>query len=130
MTDRVLRKIKCKPRLPNRPDGNDQCVVVGDKGGVFVTGSGFSPTPYGGTDAGLQTTFSRYASYALSNQTSDLLSLARISWDAQGRMQAVIVGGTGGTVMHLVPIPAQGDYAFELQARAHARISAASSPVL
>ena len=115
VTNRILRKIKCKPRLPNRQDGNDQCVVVGDDGGVFVTGSGFSPTPYGGTDAGLQTTFTRYSSDALQNTTSDLLTLARVSWDGQGRLQALMVGGTGGTIMHLVPVPAQGDYAFELQ---------------
>lgn len=113
MRNRVLRKIKCRARLPNRPDGNDQCVVVGDHGGVFVTGSGFSPTPYGGTDAGLQTTFSRYAAQALSNQTSNLLSLGRVSWDGQGRLQALMVGGTLGTVLHLVP--SQGDYALELQ---------------
>jgi hypothetical protein len=115
--NRKLRRIKCKTRVPNRLDGNDQCVVVGDDGGVFVTGSGFSPTPYGGTDAGLQTTFTRYASQALSNHTSDLLSLARISWDGQNRLQALMVGGTRGTVLHLVP--SQGDYAFELQVRSH-----------
>lgn len=115
VSNRILHKIKCKPRSANQRDGNDQCVVVGDDGGVFVTGSGFSPTAFGGTDAGLQTTFSRYAAQALSNMTADLLSLARISWDGQGRLQAVMIGGTAGTIMHLVP--SQGDYAFELQVR-------------
>ena len=109
----MLHKIKCKRRNDNQVDGDDKCVVVGDDGGVFVTGSGFSPTPYGSTDAGLQTTFSRYAASALSNQTSNLLSLARINWDGQNRLQALIVGGTLGTVLHLVP--SEGDYAFELQ---------------
>ena len=113
VTNRVLRKIKCKGRVPNRPDGNDQCVVVGDDGGVFVTGASFSPTPFGGTDAGLQTTFTRYAASALQNATADLLTMARISWDGQGRLQALMVGGRSGTVMHLVPY--DGDYAFELQ---------------
>ena len=63
----MLHKIKCKRRNDNQVDGDDKCVVVGDDGGVFVTGSGFSPTAFGSTDAGLQTTFTRYAAAALSS---------------------------------------------------------------
>ena len=113
--DRILRKVKCQGRAAGRPDGNDKCVVVGDDGAVFVTGSGFSPTPYGGTDAGLQTTFTKYASAALANATANLLTMARISWDGGGILQALMVGGTVGTMMHLVPDLEIQDYRFELQ---------------
>jgi hypothetical protein len=113
--NRVLRKIQCKPRLAFRKDGTDQCVVVGDDGGVFVTGTGFSPTDFGRGDDGLQTAFTRYAHSALSNRTSDLLSSSRMSWDqATGRLRALMVGGTSGTVMHLVPVEGE-DYFFDLQ---------------
>ena len=36
-------------------EGRDLCVVVGDEGGVYVTGSGFSPTSTSDTDLGLDT---------------------------------------------------------------------------
>ena len=114
----MLHKIKCKRRNDNQVDGDDKCVVVGDDGGVFVTGSGFSPTAFGSTDAGLQTTFTRYAAAALSNRSTDLLSLGRVRWDGAGRMNAAIVAGTDGRVLHLVPDLGEDgnqDYAFEVQ---------------
>ena len=79
--DRPDANRRCAPRQDNQRDGNDLCVVVGDKGGVYVTGSGFSPTPYGDTDKGLQTFFTRYAAAATQNLTvSDLLTTARLEW--------------------------------------------------
>lgn len=119
VTDRTLHTIKCQRRSDNQRDGNDKCVVVGDRGGVFVTGSGFSPTAFGNTDAGLDPTFSRYAADALANRTDDLLTVGRVRWDGAGRLQAIIIGGTGGAVLHLVPSVGEtgtGDYEFEVQA--------------
>ena len=40
---RTLHKIKCNKRNDNQKEGKDLCIVVGDGGGVYVTGSGFSP---------------------------------------------------------------------------------------
>jgi hypothetical protein len=118
VTNRALRKIKCARRADNQRDGNDRCIVVGDRSGVYVTGSGFSPTAFGDTDAGLQTAFSRYAARALANRTSDFLTVGRVRWDGAGRLQAAIVGGTQGCVLHLVPAlreTGNSDYSFELQ---------------
>lgn len=98
-----------------------------------MTGSGFSPTPFGGTDAGLQTTFTRYAAAALANRTTDLMSLGRIRWDGAGRMQASILGGTDGAMLHLVPSIDEtgiGDYEFEVQVTSHIRPTPAPSLLL
>ena len=52
----TLHKIKCRERTDNQQEGEDLCVVVGDRGGVYVTGSGFSPmSEKGGTELGLDT---------------------------------------------------------------------------
>ena len=57
----TLHKIKCRERNDNQQEGEDLCVVVGDNGGVYVTGSGFSPmSEKGGDDKGLDTVFARY----------------------------------------------------------------------
>ena len=116
VTNRRLRKIKCAERIPKRVDGYDQCVVVGDDGGVFVTQSGFSPTQFGRTEAGLDTSYSRYAALALANSTTtskDLLSLGRLDWHDQKGLNAVMVGGASGTIMHLVQV--EDEYRFEVQ---------------
>ena len=70
------------------------------QGGVYVTGSGFSPTLLGDTDMGLQTTFTRYAAAALTNYSSDMLTTARLSWDG-GRLEAAMVGGTKVTLNYI-----------------------------
>ena len=96
----------------------DLCVVVGDSGGVYVTGSGFSPmSEKGGPDLGLDTGFTRYALAGLANATTNLLTISRITWSG-GRLQAAMIGGTNGTLVHLVPADADtsdADYAFEVQ---------------
>ena len=56
----TLHKIKCRERNDNQQEGEDLCVVVGDNGGVYVTGSGFSPmSEKGGDDKGLDTVLAR-----------------------------------------------------------------------
>ena len=88
---------------------------------MFVTSSSFTPTAAGSqTDEGLQTSYSRYAVAALQNTTTDFLTLGRMSWDNQGALQAVVLSGTNGAILHLIPaeLP-NGDvhFAFDLQAR-------------
>ena len=53
----------------------------------------------------------------LENTTSNLLTVSRITWSG-GRLQSAILGGTNGTIVHLVPADADtsdADYAFEVQ---------------
>lgn len=116
--DIVLHRVKCARRANFAADGNDFCVVVGDSGRLFVTSSGFSPLPTGNTDAGIQTTYSRYAADALQNATTDLLTLGRMSWDNTGALEALLVGGTNGVILHLMPAELPNgdiDFGFRLQ---------------
>lgn len=113
VTDRTLRKITCAQRVDDQLDGTDKCVIVGDRGGFYATSSGFSPA--GGTDLGLQTFFTRYAD-AIKN--TDLYTAARVGYDAGGRLQGAMLGGTNGVVLHLIPntdITANADYEFSIQ---------------
>jgi hypothetical protein len=119
VTSVTLRRIKCARRGNFQADGNDLCVVVGDGGRMFVTSSSFSPMAAGSqTDEGIQTAYSRYAIASLKNTTTDFLTLGRMSWDNAGTLQAVILGGTNGVILHLIPaeLP-NGDvhFAFNLQ---------------
>ena len=124
----VLHRIKCATRPAGvAVDGNDYCVAVGDTGRLFVTSSGFSPVATGNTDYGIQTTYSRYAADALQNTTTNLLTFGRMSWDSTGALQALMVGGENGVIMHLVPaeLPnGDADYAFRLQVHAPAHRTA------
>ena len=52
----------------------------------------------------------------LENTTSNLLTVSRITW-SQGRLQSAMLGGTNGTIAHLVIADAEAsdaDYAFEV----------------
>ncbi len=109
VTDRTLRSIKCVDgddrESSVKYDGSDKCVVTGDRGGFYVTPSGFGPTQQGASDNGLQVEFTRYAVQALSNSTkgSDLLAAGRIKWTFDGRLEAILLAGTNGAMLHLVP---------------------------
>ena len=116
VTDRTLHKIKCKRKNDAR-DGNDMCVVVGDDGGVYVTSTGFSPNSISSNEAkGLYTEFTRHAAFALSNRSSDLLTVSRLVWGGT-QLRTAIVGGTRGTILHLVPNILTGELVFEIQVR-------------
>lgn len=95
------------------------CVVVGDDGGVYVTNTGFSPNAISSNadqrPRGLYTEFTAHAAHATANRSSDLLTIGRIIWDNNNRMQASIVGGTGGVIMHLVPDVFTDDLVYEIQ---------------
>ena len=100
--DRALRAIKCR-RADNAKDGNDLCVVVGDRGGVYVTSVGFSYNSQTSDETRqLWTDFTRHGAAATANRSSNLLTVSRINWD-DGQLRAAIFGGTGGVVLHVVP---------------------------
>ena len=100
--DRALRAIKCR-RADNAKDGNDLCVVVGDRGGVYVTSVGFSYNSQTSDETRqLWTDFTRHGATATANRSSNLLTVSRINWD-DGQLRAAIFGGTGGMVLHVVP---------------------------
>ena len=118
----TMRRIKCAMRPPRQLDGDDQCVVVGDSGRLFATSTGFSPTDVGVSSRGVHTPYTRYAMAAVQNVTTNFLTLGRMVWDDTNSedLKAVMVGGTNGVIMHLIPAEQGGaiHYAFDVKVQA------------